>query len=432
MRTNIESRQNRSKERGATLVLILVSTVIFAAVAGVAIDLVALYVVRSEAQRAADTAALAGATTLVTSGYTSGGSSQAAAQTAATNQATTIATRNLVDGAAPNVTVTFNNMQPIDGLPNPSNPQITVAVDFVAPTYFEKVFGFKSYDVYASATAEVYNPSGVPAPPTMYCTGCIKPILLPNCDAVPGAPPTLPPAACPAGYPGEIIDPNSGQIQSPAQYPAGIIGEEITFSNNGTLGVMWYPVSIDGSMDPIVWASNITSCNPVLHTCADILPTLPTASIGYLATTTALDTLIHAATPGPLAGQDTIFNATITGGPLPFTITGGFDNPNPNVIGQTILQSDSIATFPIYDGHPLNPAGDNATIIGFIQLFIENATPPGTPPPTETFLGMVLNVSGCGTNGGICGTTGGGGGSGTAASISGGGASAVPVRLISN
>ena len=159
------------------------------------------------------------------------------------------------------------------------------------------------------------------------------------------------------------------------------------------------------------------------------LPTLRTVLDSQIppgTATTYLDQLIHASAPAHIRGQDTILNAAFTGGPLPFTITGGPGNHNPNVIGQTILQSDSIATFPIYDD-TINPlplvAGQQPTIIGFMQMFIECTTSPVSPghcitnpatPAAEGFTGMVLNVSGCGANVGTCGTTGGGGGSGTA------------------
>src|SRR5579872_6484571 len=46
--------------------------VFMVAMAAIAIDVVMLYVIRSEAQRAADAAALAGAHQFVTSGFTSG------------------------------------------------------------------------------------------------------------------------------------------------------------------------------------------------------------------------------------------------------------------------------------------------------------------------------------------------------------------------
>src|SRR5215469_17989351 len=51
----------RSGERGATLVMVALAMVMVLFAAGLAIDLTALYLQKSEAQRAADSGALAGA-----------------------------------------------------------------------------------------------------------------------------------------------------------------------------------------------------------------------------------------------------------------------------------------------------------------------------------------------------------------------------------
>ena len=59
-------------ERGATLLIVAASLVAFLLLAGLAIDLVALYLGRSEAQRAADAGALAGAQQFVFSGFFTG------------------------------------------------------------------------------------------------------------------------------------------------------------------------------------------------------------------------------------------------------------------------------------------------------------------------------------------------------------------------
>ncbi len=61
----------RSGERGQTIILVAVSLVSLLAMAALAIDVVTLYVARSEMQRAADAAALAGAKAFVDSGVTS-------------------------------------------------------------------------------------------------------------------------------------------------------------------------------------------------------------------------------------------------------------------------------------------------------------------------------------------------------------------------
>src|SRR5690348_1895247 len=133
------------------------------AMAAIAIDVVMLYVVRSEAQRAADAAALAGAHQFVISGFTSGnlgqgqvcnGSGTGFAQDAAIKTAA----QNNVGGQpgvvqAADVTCDFS-------LPN--DPRITVRVTRQnLPTFFSRIWGSKTVSsVSASATAEAFNESG--------------------------------------------------------------------------------------------------------------------------------------------------------------------------------------------------------------------------------------------------------------------------------
>ncbi len=67
-RVNIAHRKN---ERGITIVLVAFSLLSLLGMAALAIDVSTLYVAHSEAQRAADAAALAGARMFASSGYTS-------------------------------------------------------------------------------------------------------------------------------------------------------------------------------------------------------------------------------------------------------------------------------------------------------------------------------------------------------------------------
>src|SRR5256885_7688194 len=62
----------RKGERGVTILLVTVALVVMLGLAALGIDVVTLYVARTEAQRAADAAALAGARAFVASGFTSG------------------------------------------------------------------------------------------------------------------------------------------------------------------------------------------------------------------------------------------------------------------------------------------------------------------------------------------------------------------------
>src|SRR5882724_7794123 len=99
----------RAGESGVTILIVGLTLLVLVAMAALAIDVASLYVARTEAQRAADAAALAGARIFVTSGYTSdpgnwtlpstlcvsGGPSSTAA---ANKQAAMAASANLIAG----------------------------------------------------------------------------------------------------------------------------------------------------------------------------------------------------------------------------------------------------------------------------------------------------------------------------------------------
>jgi uncharacterized membrane protein len=161
------------------------------AMAALSIDVVTLYTARSEAQLAADGAALAAARVLANSGATSDQTGTLlTAATSATGPAKTVAvqvaTQNLVGGTpltATSVNVTFGQI-----VAPWTNPTVTVTVQASLPTFFARIWGTTQVAISASATAEAYNPtpaaaatSGTPVAPL-----CVKPWLLPNMDPSPG------------------------------------------------------------------------------------------------------------------------------------------------------------------------------------------------------------------------------------------------------
>src|SRR5713101_5243515 len=231
MATNERIGVARKNERGVSLVMVSVGMVMLLALAGLAIDLVSLYVGRSEAQRAADAAALAGATIFVTSGCTSasGGCVKAGPQEAlARQQAKDVGSQNSVGGSFPTI---------LDGdinfaYPTPENPTIIVTVFRDAshggpmPTFFMKIFGVTSANISAPATAEAYNPSG--GGPGVG-TKCTKPWLMANCDY---NHPVLPTDAnanlnCPGTVPGTLASyyVKGSAIVSPGNAPTGVVGQ---------------------------------------------------------------------------------------------------------------------------------------------------------------------------------------------------------------
>ena len=192
MRSRINGRicamhlsRERKHEQGVIITLVAVFMLfVIGAMAALSIDVVTLYTARSEAQLAADAAALAGARVLANSGATSDttGGSMLNAQTFAQTITTQVAEQNQIGGQ--NLTAA-NIVSIVFGGPD-TNPTVTVKVQRTdLPTFFARIWGTMHAAVAASATAEAYNPSGASAfggatPPVAPL--CVKPWLLPNVD----------------------------------------------------------------------------------------------------------------------------------------------------------------------------------------------------------------------------------------------------------
>src|ERR1700676_4066765 len=183
----------RKKKQGVVITLVAVFMLfVIGAMAALSIDVVTLYTARSEAQLAADGAALAGARVLANSGMTSASDSTVgvAAVPLATAVALQVAASNPVGG---------RNLSPAGACPGGeicvsinelasnfvANPHITVQVQRSdLPTFFARIWGTRTVTVKASATAEAYNPSNVPGtsvnPKLPVAPMCVKPWLLPN------------------------------------------------------------------------------------------------------------------------------------------------------------------------------------------------------------------------------------------------------------
>ncbi|HEV2387657.1 MAG TPA: pilus assembly protein TadG-related protein [Candidatus Acidoferrales bacterium] len=408
-------RTNR-RERGATLALVAVCLLALLAVAALAIDLGLLYVARSEAQRAADAAALAGAEVFITSGCTSTGGCVAGGsqEPPARQQAEAVGGEDYIDGTAASIQdsdISFS-------YPTPEEPQITVTVQRTqargdaVPTIFAKVFGASSADVSVTAMAEAYNPTGGGA---TIAVNCVAPFLVPNCDPAHLSPSTNPVCDGGAGDAGYFINPNTGQIQNPQLQPTGAIGEEWQLHTN-TAPSQWYLVAFGGSQSAANERAWIAQCTPMVIACNSTIQTMNGTKVGP--TTQGVDDRIHASNQGPNNGQDT---ANVATGP-PFQITGGANNPIPALIGQIYYgPSDSVVTVPVYDGHQLNPGGDIVTVVGFMQLFINWANHQSNTDLVDSY---VLQVTPCNSGGGTPGA-----GPVTPDIVSTGG-SPIPIRLI--
>ncbi|MGZ4732909.1 MAG: pilus assembly protein TadG-related protein, partial [Terriglobales bacterium] len=172
-------------ERGQTIFIVAVALVVVLGMAALAVDVTFFYTAHSQAQKAADAAALAGAKAFVTSGFTSGqlgdpasGGAQAIVCNGSSGladiQALAASKQNKIGSApATNFTTACN-------FSVPGNPQITVTLNRPdLPVFFGRIWGNRGVQVSATAKAEAYNPSGQTVPVEV---GSVKPWLITNCD----------------------------------------------------------------------------------------------------------------------------------------------------------------------------------------------------------------------------------------------------------
>ena len=464
MRRN-KNRSRLKNEQGVVITLVAVFMLgVIGAMAALSIDVVTLYTARSEAQLAADAAALAGARVLANSGMTStfnasttvGDNAAPLAMAVATQVAasSTVGGRTLNPGASPCVAgqeICVNIVT--TGVDFVANPQVTVQVQRTdLPTFFARIWGTTQLKVAASATAEAYNPSslqgtgggpGLPIAPM-----CVKPWLLPNLDpSNPGKPiffaasgalaPTttnllgyITPAApgstrfrtvcaAPSGntdcsgptppptvwkyYPG-TTDATTGSFPAPSDTSCA-----------GCAGFTPYQLSIAGCVQTPI------ACSSQVNVDITAYPTRDTE------TATAVNTLTHATAAANSGDSVDTAEPIPPGGNYPFQFLAGSENPvvlSGAMAAQTqVAVSDSLVTVPVIDTTtawpPTSTTYPTVQIIGFVQLFLN---PTGTQAPADGHIHtQVINIVGCGTPGA-------GGVAGQA--ILGNGASAVAVRLI--
>ena len=418
MRLQIAPNKSTKTERGATLVIVAGSLVVFLLLAGIAIDLVALHLGRSEAQRAADAGALAGAQQFVLSGFTSGAVTQAAVTTLATNAATAAAEQNKMGGqslTSSDITV------PAPDFSRAGNPLITVQVSKSLPTFFMNIFGVSTVTIGTTATAEAYNPGGSTSSGPTFCATCLKPFLMPNCDPAHTTPTN---SVCPGGgnY-GYFINPN-GTVANPGAYPTGVIGEPWRLHTD-QVPSHWYEIAFDCSQSGSNFATDVQHCSSNVFNCGSTLCALDGKKVGV--NDDAVSCLITYNSGCSSKGAPSTDSITVNSGGSPlFTITAGSGNPF-FASGTTIAQSASMVTVPLFAGQDISSGGATVTVVGYLQVFIQDITHSGKDDFIDV---IIMNASSCGTQGGSsCGTTGGGntGGGGT---VGGGGASFIPVRLV--
>jgi Tfp pilus assembly protein PilE len=420
------SAKSRNNERGVTMVLVAVALVSILAMAALAVDVLALYVARSEAQRAADAAALAAAKMFAFTGYTSNQSaitqaelcvSGGAGNTAAANAAAeTVISQNKVAGQAAtlqSITCNFNN---------PENPTVTINVQRTGlPILFGRIWATAASSVSATASAEAFNPSGGTV---NMAVGSVKPWLLANdCPGGCGGP-----FYFNAGYgianPNVLIgqpqhftmlDARNDQLPNGASQFYALNPPAPNYCpSNGALNCN----QIGTGPPNVFYHDNIACSNTAFqYSCGQQISdggpvkidVRPAGSI-QVRTQAGVECLIHANSAGPFQGQDTINAGT------PVTIDGGTNNPNAALQGATnISRSDSVVTVPVYGGGDPGCSSSGCTntltVIGFLQLGIQDVDATGNIDA------VILNASGCNP-------------ANTGTPVAGGAVTPIPVRLI--
>lgn len=406
--------------------LLALGLIVLMATAGIAVDLATLYVARSEAQRSADAAALAGVDVFATGSVADGLETPLEAESNAAQNAAEVGNENTIIGRSPDLVGDsehfLSSCPPPPGvsggcfnLTDANDPQLTVVVQKNMPTYFMKFFGIRTVPVSVTATAEAYIPAGALGPTSS--VQCLKPWLLPNCDpfktAAPGGANAN--SQCGTTSGGEdydyFVNPTTGAIANPGLTPDGSIGEllEIKPGNPGSSDApgMFWPVFLPSnstftcpacassdrqdstSNSAALYRENIECCSTESLTCGTTTVD-PISGDMVGPTGQGVECLIHESTSG--TGQDTI--SLESSFALPITMYAGSSNPY-YTSGTPITTSDSLVTLPLYDGATLCPGSSCPTsvsvnITGFLQLFIEQVG-----GQQNSVYAYVLSISSC-------------------------------------
>lgn len=424
-------RRGRRGEQGQTILLVAISIVALLAMAALAIDVVSLYLAKSEIQRAADAIALAGAKAVADSGVTTLSSTDPNLQTAETlaqSMATSVITAmlspsagNLVSGQAPTLlsggTINWNQGN--------NNPTITVTLQQTnLPTFFARIFARNSAMTQATATAEVFNPANM-SPATQIQEQCVKPWLVANCDPY-NAPCAQNPIVNPAS--GAVEDLIGDQFYLSADCYAG--QQQCQLHENpptslGNLTVDYVP-AVPGttSIVPACGTANdyqasVAGCDPTPYTCGG-----GTTPVDWSPTDNPEYNGLSGDTAQGTACLTTDFSDQINYPSPVFSGPPQIKAGSGPLAGQLVTTSNSVVTIPIFEPQNLPPNDSPVTIVGFLQAFIDSVGPnPGFPLGSRRHSAdlhlTVMNVVGCSTTANTNPTV-----------VGGNGASAIPVRLI--
>lgn len=455
----------RAAERGSSLVFFALFIVFLLGAAALAIDLGILYVARSEAQRSADAAALAGANVFTGACHLTNSCDSTATQSYAAQSAVAAAKANDVAGQPGSVncdltsgyaTTSCGGIQFSDPSGTGTEPQITVTVQRAGiPLIFAKLFGADVGNVSAVATAEAYQGGGS----AMLAEQCVTPFLVPDCDPNPYDETTTNDGcsidSATGKYYGQFID-SSGTILNPQQYSTsstGILGEPWTlhYTYPGTAGPagsvtpsQWSMVSFSNNNGTNDLVAYIESC-PVNTTiaCGSTLQLNPgndpvsiDGAVNSLIQHTSCGGNGKCGTDGLSPIQDSLQSMSNTTNGYPTDLGGGNCPPDefPFTVGTwsttgsggsncaSVGASNSVVLAPVYAGDTLTPGCSpttscTVTVNGYVVLFLDYST---FSSGTETVQANVINALSCGSTSG----------NGNGGQVIAAGGSPIPIRLI--
>ena len=229
-----KSRGHAGDERGVTMIIVALAMIAIIALAALSIDVITLYLAREEAQRSADSAALAAAKIISVSGLTGDPTNSTGnwgkicgpddgINGLATRTAKAVAGQDAVGGAvATTINVTYSaensgtsgDCTTLTSSAFGINPMVTVQLQRTSlPSFFSRIWGNTGNSVSAKASAETFNPSNwgsnadsggtiIPVQPR-----CVKPWVVPNMDPGNGS--------CTAATCKKFVNLADGSIQSP-------------------------------------------------------------------------------------------------------------------------------------------------------------------------------------------------------------------------
>lgn len=369
--------KQQNSERGISVIMVAAGLTAFLGFLALVIDLGMLYSARSDAQKAADAAALAGAKYFIDQ-PTLPASLDSAIKDKSRAFAQAVGAENKIRGTAiqtSEITVQDSDIQRIDTASGPVFRVTAKAERQGLTTFFANALGIAAVNVSAVATADASRPDlgGTSGTPPAFNTGaqCLKPWILENHSP-------LDPAR---GFDRRDLGTmvylhDDGSINGPSKW--GIIAPCLTYTPPPA-------EPCDGGNSSPTYENNIRQCNPNTYYCSTGVYVADVPGNKVNATQEGVRDLIHMQgqqTEGVDNGQDLIvIDSPGPGDSFAFHLVGGNNNPQSSLRGQNLGQgpSNSIVVVPVTNTQFSN-GQDRLPIDGFLTLFITQIHPRNAHP----------------------------------------------------